>query len=154
MPLASATRVDLLVGQSYFHEGKNVTLSAIDIKGNKALFCVNNQKAIIRENEQKNVNEVSLTAKSISKDKVRVILDVYCGDCQCDDSCLNKECLNSKEKKEITEDLILKNEEEKIFLQTEGVEIIENPGLSAGNITLALMILMLFTVGLYYLVKR
>jgi hypothetical protein len=154
MSIVSATRVDLFVGESYFDDARNITLSAIDSKGNKAIFCVNNQKAIILEDEQKTVNEVSLDVKSISRDKVRVDIDVYCEDCECDDNCLNKECIiENTEKTDIEEEIIL-NQEEKTFLQTEGVEVIENPGLSSGNITLALIILVLFTFGLYYLVKK
>ncbi len=156
LPFTYATRVNLDEGQSYVKDGRNITLLALDNARNKALFCVNNEKAIVNEDGQKTVNEVSLALKSISDGNVRVDINVYCKDCECDENCLNLNCYNPKKTtaEQIQEEIILEENKELVSLQTENVEIVENPGLSTGGISLALAIIVLFIIFLYYLTRK
>lgn len=151
LPLVDAARINLFVNQSYSDDGKNITLLNIDEKRDKALVCINNEAAILSEGKQKTVNDVSLLIKKISKDQIRVDIKVYCDDCVCDNNCLNFKCIqyetetfNEKEIKEEKESLKFIGEE----------EVINNPGIKSQNILLALSILIIFSIILYYLIKR
>ena len=102
LPLASAIKVNILENQSYSKDGRNITL--LDTSKDKALICVNNEKAILSKNEPKIVNDVSLELKNIYEDKVRVEIKVFCKDCICGDSCSNINCLGIK-KEEVKEEI-------------------------------------------------
>jgi len=154
---AIAERVTLFKNQSYFDEGKNITLLGIDHRKDKALFCVNNEQAIVADGAQKTVNEVSLSVKSVSSEKIRVEIDVYCKDCECDSNCLNLECTKSSVQiqddldREIESEII---EDENVIILSQNEELIENQGLSTFNVLLAVSILVVFSFTLYYLIKR
>ncbi|MEK6936937.1 MAG: hypothetical protein AABW58_02600 [Nanoarchaeota archaeon] len=154
MPLAYSARVNLEVSESYYSDGRNVTLLGIDKDNGKALVCVNNERAILSKDRQKTVNEVSLLVKRISKEDIRLDVKVYCEDCECDDSCLNDRCIELGESVEEKIEEEIQEERELMESFQANEEVIENPGIGAGNITLALVILVLFTAGLYYLIKR
>ncbi len=150
----SAARINLMEGESYYKDGRNVTLLGIDNKRDKVLVCVNNERAILSRERQKTVKDVGLLVKSVSTEQARIDVKVYCEDCECNGNCLNTECIKAGEtvEEEIEEGILEEIELLESFEENE--EIIENPGLSPVNITLALVILVLFTAGLYYLIKR
>lgn len=155
LPFVNAERVNLKERESYMNDGRNVTLLAIDNKRDKVLVCVNDEKVIISKDRPKTINEVSLSLKSISDYLIRVDINVYCKKCRCDESCLNLKCFDTKktEEEQIEEQIRIEETQEKIFLQNENVEVVENPGLGTSNISLALAIIVVFSVILYYLIK-
>ncbi|MBS3171386.1 hypothetical protein J4449_02110 [Candidatus Woesearchaeota archaeon] len=150
----NAARVNLIEGENYYTDGRNITVLGIDNKRDKVLVCINNERAILSKERQKTVNDVSLLVKTVSDEKIRIDIKVYCEDCECNENCLNTECIKAGEnvEEEIEKEILGEIELLESFETNE--EIIENPGLSAANITLALIILVLFTAGLYYLIKR
>lgn len=152
-PFVNAARVNLNLNESYSDDGRNITLLGIDNKRDKVLICVNNERAILSKERQKTVKDVSLFVKKVADDEIRVVVKVYCEECECDNTCLNTECIKFGEvlQEEIEEEIL----EEIVETNLESNnEVIENPGLSASNISLALAILILFAVSLYYLIKR
>ena len=152
-----AERVTLFENQSFLDDGKNITLLGIDHRRDKALFCVNNEQAIVADGAQKTVNQVSLSVKSLSSEKVRVEIDNYCKDCKCDVNCLNLECtkavvqIQENINEEIETEII---EEENVVILSQNEELVENQGLSTANVLLALGILIAFSFALYYLIKK
>ena len=152
LPLASAVRVDLFLNQSYSKYDKNITL--IDISKNKALVCINNEKAILSEEKPKTVNDVNFEVKQVFSDKIKVEIKVYCQEnCECTDLCSNSECLENFNNKEIEEEI----QKENVVLETlvdAPVEVIQNQSPSSFNLIVAFVILLIIISAVYYLLKR
>ncbi len=150
LPEINANRIDLLINQSYTKEGRNVTL--IDISKDKALFCVNNEKAIIVKDKQKTLNDVNFELKRVYEDRVKVDIKFYCKDCKCDLSCSNIDCLNLEEIK-IQEEIKKEDKIEEAKSKELDIEIINNEK-SNNNAIIASIIILLLIIILYFLLRK
>ena len=149
LPLTSATKVNILVNESYSKDGRNLTL--VDVSKNSALVCVNNEKAIVSKEKPKTVNDVNIDLTNIYENKIRVDIRVYCKDCKCDSSCNNIGCLNYDHNK-IQEEIEKQDTESQTKI--EETEIITNKSSTNTSIFVAFFILLILSTILYYLIKR
>ena len=93
MPLSFAKTKTVILerGGSFVIEEINVTLIDYNKKRDKALVCVDNQRAIL--SDEKRVGEVYLEIISFRDDGVKIQLDADCDDCLVSD---NSECFTIK----------------------------------------------------------
>ncbi len=94
----SVAAITMRVGDSYYINGKNVTLISIDGAEKNAVFCVNGIKStvIFTKKEVVNLNGARLEVfdNTLRSLKVRINADP-CLDCFCDKYCSNAACYNN-----------------------------------------------------------
>lgn len=151
LPLASATRINLSLNQSYSSDGRNVTL--IDLSKDKALICVNNEKAIISKDKIKTVNNVNFDLKKVYHDRIIADVKVYCKDCECTSDCNNIACVTNPYHNEIQEEIKKENTALEIIPE-KTTEIVSNQNTAAYSFLGAFLILVIFISGIYYLLRR
>jgi len=91
LPLVQAktSTVSLTKGQNYVIENINITLIDFNDKDEKAIICVNNERYILNEDEEKRVNGVLAEVRSINPAYAELRLEADCEDCEISD---NKDC--------------------------------------------------------------
>ena len=153
LPLTSATRIDLLLNKSFVNDGRNISLIDINIAKEKALICINNEKAILSKGKPKTVNNVVLELRKTYKDKINLDAKVYCEDCECDTNCSNSDCITI-DHIEIEREIKNENVETIVFENGKDTEVIENNGLKSLNTFWAILILVCLLVLLYFLLRK
>ena len=153
LPLTSAVKVNIFLNQSYSKDGRNVTL--VDLTKDKALICINNEKAIISKDKLKTIKDVSLELKNIYPDKIRVDVKVYCKDCVCGNSCNNIDCV-SFDHKDIQKDILKEETEDQInsenSIETEVIQ--NNSKTNFSSLLGAIIIIVILISALYFLIKK
>lgn len=95
---ATTETIDLGIGENFVILDKNVTLTAVNDDEEKIIVCVNNQKVIIEDNEEKLVNGVYIEVERVNSGNARLKIERDCKDCECDENCNNELCIQpSKE---------------------------------------------------------
>ena len=94
-----AERVTLTDGDNYKKDDKNVTLIKSDRDADKALFCVNGITRILREREEKMINDVILDIRDVRSDRVILNIEYSCKGCTCDIGCDNSVCFKEGPKR-------------------------------------------------------
>ena len=96
LPLASAktSTITLQKEGSFVIDNFNFTLIDLNQKNNNAIICVNNQRFIVNEDDEKRVNGMLVTARTINAYDVEFRLEADCDDCEISD---NKDCFTKKE---------------------------------------------------------
>lgn len=106
--LAKTMEVELKQGESYFYDGRNITLLNLDKKAETVVICLNNKKEII--SDYKNINGVGVDLKWVKSDKAKFEFRFSkCEDCDFGDWG-NLDCFDECNKDEDCDD----NDEETI----------------------------------------
>ena|SRR3989344_3957506 len=88
---AKTNTINLQKGQSFVIENINVSLVEFSNKDDKIVICVNDKKQIIDEDEEKRVNGVLITPRTITASYAELRLEADCDDCKISE---NKECFS------------------------------------------------------------
>jgi len=95
---AATETIDLSIGDSFDLLDKNVTLMAVNDDEGKIIVCVNNQKVIIEDNDEKLVNGVYIEVERVNSGNARLKIERDCKNCECGENCNNELCIQpSKE---------------------------------------------------------
>jgi len=93
--LAKTETVELRTGDSRLIEDSNVTLLSINERDNKIIVCVNSQKQILEEKQEKTVNNLRIDVKDVKYDYAKLTLDSDCRNCICNtNECSNAACFS------------------------------------------------------------
>ena len=112
VPLASARKetAEFKVGETMLIQNVNVTLLNADEKDNKLVICINSQKGILEEKEERKVNNVIVDVREIRQNYAKLILDVDCKNCACNTAdCSNAACFPKKIPEETIKNTTLPN---------------------------------------------
>ena len=158
--LVSATTetINLDIGESFVIRDKNVTLVNINEDDEKVIVCVNNEKAIVEDNEgEKLVNGVYVEVKSVDRNDARLEIERDCeyNDCECESDCNNNLCFAQKEEiiQETQKVEEIKTIENNVN-ENEEILVIKNTQPQSNNGLLILGIVFLLVIITFIIIKR
>ncbi len=159
--VSAVDRATLESGNSFLMEDKNVSLVRTDSKHEAAIFCVNGEKGIVREDETRRVNGVYIELMDVKENIARVELTYECSrNCVCDSGCNNDLCFKADTGEDLNGDNGDAGTDEEIGDSSDGladnydetVVDIEEKGVR--GIVLAALIVAVLILGVIVLWKR
>ena len=92
--LPVSERISLEKEQTVEFNGKRITLLNLDFEKERALVCVNGEKAILINFKTETVNDAILRLKKVTMNRAEISIRVNCPGCECDETCDNSVCFD------------------------------------------------------------